>query len=107
MQLRDPLGGRGGAAEQLQQSMAGLSLMGSQGVGQPPPPPPPQAQMMLEGGVMVPQARHSTLPLPSARNLIWLPRITFFTIFLMLVGSHSCMEGHGWNIVTVTVPSHC
>ena len=58
MQLRDPLGGRGGASvEQLQQGMAGLSLMGGQGVAQPPPPPPPQAQMMLEGGVMVPQAR--------------------------------------------------
>ena len=59
MQLGDPAGGRvGGGMEQLQQSMGGLSLMGGQGVGQPPPPPPPpQAQMMLEGGMMVPQAR--------------------------------------------------
>ena len=76
MQLRDPLGGgRGGAAEQLQQSMAGLSLMGGQGGAQPPPPPPPQAQMMMEGGgVMVPQVRRRTVALITPSMSVTNPR---------------------------------
>ncbi len=74
MQLGDPAGGGGrgiggGGVEQLQQGMAGLSLMGGQGVAPPPPPPPPQAQMMLEGGMMVPQAC-ATLPTCRIRSKV-------------------------------------